>query len=47
MAVGDKPLSERERIVARRESRLEGQVLLVDDEEAVLDFEREVLTAPA
>ncbi len=45
VAVGEKPLSERERIVARRESRLEGQVLLVDDEEAVLDFEREVLTA--
>jgi DNA-binding response OmpR family regulator len=31
--------------VARRESRLEGCVLLVDDEEAVLDFECEVLTA--
>jgi len=45
VAVGKKPLSEGERIVARRESRLEGQVLLVDDEEAVLDFEREVLTA--
>ena len=45
VAVGEKPLSEGERIVARRETRLEGRVLLVDDEEAVLDFEREVLTA--
>jgi two-component system NtrC family sensor kinase len=45
MAVGEKPLSEGERIVARRESQLEGRILLVDDEEAVLDFEREVLTA--
>jgi two-component system NtrC family sensor kinase len=44
-AVGEKPVTERDRIVARRESRLEGTVLLVDDEEAVLDFEREVLTA--
>jgi len=44
-AVGEKPVSERDRIVARRESTLEGHVLLVDDEEAVLDFEREVLTA--
>lgn len=42
-AVGEKPLSERDRIVARRETRLEGRVLLVDDEEAVLDLEREVL----
>jgi len=45
VAAGEKPVTERERIVARRESRLEGSVLLVDDEEAVLDFEREVLTA--
>ena len=45
VAVGEKPITENERIVARRESRLEGSVLLVDDEEAVLDFEREVLTA--
>lgn len=45
VAVGEKPVTERDRIVARRESRLEGSVLLVDDEEAVLDFEREVLTA--
>jgi len=45
IAVGEKPVTERDRIVARRESRLEGTVLLVDDEEAVLDFEREVLTA--
>lgn len=44
-AVGERPLSEGERIVARRETRLEGRVLLVDDEEAVLDFEREVLAA--
>lgn len=45
MAVGERPVSERDRIVARRESRLEGRVLLVDDEEPILDFEREVLTA--
>lgn len=45
MAVGEKPVSERDRIVARRESRLEGKVLLVDDEEPILDFEREVLAA--
>jgi PAS domain S-box-containing protein len=45
MAVGERPVSERDRIVARRESRLEGRVLLVDDEESILDFEREVLTA--
>jgi two-component system NtrC family sensor kinase len=45
IAVGEKPVTERERIVARRESRLEGNVLLVDDEEAVLDFAREVLSA--
>ena len=45
IAVGEKPVTERDRIVARRESRLEGTVLLVDDEEAVLDFEREVLAA--
>ncbi|HZD93476.1 MAG TPA: ATP-binding protein, partial [Candidatus Sulfotelmatobacter sp.] len=45
MAVGEKPVTERDRIVARRESKLEGSVLLVDDEDAVLDFEREVLTA--
>jgi PAS domain S-box-containing protein len=45
VAVGEKPVTERERIVARRETRLEGSVLLVDDEEAVLDFEREVLSA--
>src|SRR5258708_36447898 len=45
VAVGEKPVTERERIVARRESRLEGNILLVDDEEAVLDFEREVLSA--
>jgi len=45
VAVGERPVTERDRIVARRESRLEGRVLLVDDEEAVLDFEREVLIA--
>jgi two-component system NtrC family sensor kinase len=45
IAIGEKPVTERDRIVARRESRLEGSVLLLDDEEAVLDFEREVLTA--
>lgn len=45
VAVGEKPVTERDRIVARRESRLEGAVLLVDDEEPVLDFEREVLSA--
>jgi two-component system NtrC family sensor kinase len=45
LAAGEKPVTESDRIVARRESRLEGAVLLVDDEEAVLDFEREVLAA--
>jgi PAS domain S-box-containing protein len=45
VAAGEKPVTERDRIVARRESRLEGTVLLVDDEEAVLDLEREVLSA--
>ena len=37
-------MTEGERIVARRESKLQGRVLLVDDEGA-LDFEREVLCA--
>jgi PAS domain S-box-containing protein len=45
VAVGEKPVTENDRIVARRESRLEGSVLLIDDEDALLDFEREVLTA--
>jgi CheY-like chemotaxis protein len=45
IAVGEKPMTERERIVARRGSQLEGRVLLLDDEEDVLDFEREVLAA--
>jgi CheY-like chemotaxis protein len=45
VAVGEKPVTENDRIVARRESRLDGQVLLIDDEEPLLDFEREVLTA--
>jgi two-component system NtrC family sensor kinase len=44
-AVGEKPVTESDRIVARRESRLEGHVLLIDDEDALLDLEREVLTA--
>lgn len=44
-AVGEKPMTERERIVARRESKLEGCALLMDDEDAILDLEREVLTA--
>jgi PAS domain S-box-containing protein len=43
-AVGEKPMSESERIAARRESQLQGSVLLVDSESA-LNFEREVLTA--
>jgi PAS domain S-box-containing protein len=45
VAVGEKPVSERDRIVARRESKMEGRVLLLDDEESVLDFEREVLAS--
>jgi PAS domain S-box-containing protein len=45
VAVGDKPVTERDRIVARRQPQLHGRVLLVDDEEAVLEFEREVLAA--
>ncbi|HEV3039280.1 MAG TPA: ATP-binding protein [Candidatus Angelobacter sp.] len=45
VAVGERPLTEGERIVARRESRLDGRVLVVDDEEIVLDYERDVLTA--
>jgi PAS domain S-box-containing protein len=44
-AIGEKPVTESDRIFARRESRLHGRVLLIDDEEALLDFEREVLTA--
>ncbi|HEY6249311.1 MAG TPA: ATP-binding protein [Candidatus Angelobacter sp.] len=43
-AVGEKPMTEGERIVARRESTLQGRVLLLDVD-AVLDFEREVLAA--
>jgi DNA-binding response OmpR family regulator len=42
-AVGEKPVSEGERIVARRESRLQGRVLLLDAEE-VLNYERAVLS---
>lgn len=45
VAAGEKPVSEHDRIEARRESKLEGRVLLLDDEEAVLDFEREVLVS--
>jgi two-component system NtrC family sensor kinase len=45
VAIGEKPVSERDRIVARRETRLEGRVLLLDDEDAVLDFEREALAS--
>src|SRR5262249_20195837 len=45
LAIGEKPMTEGDRIVARRGSRLEGRVLLMDDEEPVLDFEREVLAA--
>ena len=45
IAVGERPVSETERIVARRESRMDGKVLLVDDEEPLLDFERKVLGA--
>jgi two-component system NtrC family sensor kinase len=45
VAVGEKPVTESDRIVARRELQLEGRVLLVDDEESIIDFEREVLTA--
>lgn len=41
---GEKPMTEGERIVARRESMLQGRVLLLD-EENVLSFEREVLSA--
>lgn len=43
-AIGERPMSEGERIVARRESRMEGRVLLADMEEA-LAFEREILSA--
>jgi PAS domain S-box-containing protein len=43
-AVGEKPASEGERIVARRESTLRGRALLLDAEDA-LDYEREVLSA--
>jgi two-component system, NtrC family, sensor kinase len=45
IAVGEKLVTESDRIVARRELQLEGRVLLVDDEEPIIDFEREVLTA--
>lgn len=44
-AVGEPAMTESQRIVARRQSTLQGRVLLVDEEEAVLDFEREVLSA--
>jgi two-component system NtrC family sensor kinase len=44
-AVGDKPVTESDRIAARREPQLSGRVLLVDAEQSVLDFERELLSA--
>ena len=44
VAVGEKPMTEEERIAARREPALQGRVLLLD-EESVLGFEREVLAA--
>ena len=44
IAVGEKPMTEGERIMARRESQLQGRVLLID-EQSVLDFERAVLAA--
>jgi len=37
--------TEKRRRVSAREGRLQGRILLVDDEEAVLDFVREMLTA--
>jgi two-component system NtrC family sensor kinase len=45
VAQGEAPLTEQDRIVSRREPQLEGRVLLIDDEDAVLDYEREVLSA--
>jgi len=45
VAVGEKPPTEEERIVARRESRIEGQILLLDDDKDVPNFEPEVLAA--
>jgi len=45
VAVGGKPPTEEERIVARRESRIEGQLLLLHDEEDVPNFEPDVLIA--
>jgi two-component system, NtrC family, sensor kinase len=43
-AIGVKPISEGDLIVARRESNMQGRVLLVDAAD-VLDYEREVLSA--
>jgi two-component system NtrC family sensor kinase len=43
-AVGERPMTESERIAARREVEIHGRALLVDSE-AVLAFEREVLAA--
>lgn len=45
VAVGQKPITEEERIAARRETKLTGRVLLVESKEAALGFEREVLVA--
>ena len=43
-ALGEKPMSEGERILARRGPQVQGRVLLVDAEE-VIEFEREILVA--
>jgi PAS domain S-box-containing protein len=43
-ASGHVPVPEPVGAVSRRETALEGRVLLVEDEEAVLEFERDVLT---
>ena len=45
VAVGQKPITEGERIAARRDIKLIGRVLLVEPYETTLGFEREVLTA--
>jgi PAS domain S-box-containing protein len=40
---GQKPATDEPSVVSRREFALEGRMLLVEDEEAVLEFERDVL----
>ena len=46
IAVGQRPITESERIAIRRsESQLKGRVLVIDGSERLLDTEREVLTA--